>query len=208
MGSEAGALNVFILSRIIRNRHSLNEGIKHMSYDEILYFWFDESDPKQWWQKNIEFDEIVKARFLEIHRAAVQGELSDWRQQSRGRLAEILVLDQFSRNIYRHSALSFAQDGMALVLAQECIAQNLAQDLNQSERAFLYMPFMHSESMVIHERAVELFSEPGLEENLDFELKHKRIIDRFGRYPHRNQILGRQSRAEELFFLRQPDSSF
>lgn len=179
-----------------------------MSYDEILYFWFDESDPKQWWQKNIEFDEIVKARFLEIHRAAVQGELSDWRQQSRGRLAEILVLDQFSRNIYRHSALSFAQDGMALVLAQECIAQNLAQDLNQSERAFLYMPFMHSESMVIHERAVELFSEPGLEENLDFELKHKRIIDRFGRYPHRNQILGRQSRADELFFLRQPDSSF
>ncbi len=179
-----------------------------MFYQHILDFWFKEIESTQWWQKDVDFDQIVKKRFSEIHRAATLGECSRWRRQQQGRVAEILILDQFSRNIFRNDARSFAQDGMALVLAQECIAQESLEALTQSERTFLFMPFMHSESREIHQQAVKLFSEPGMESNLEFELKHKRIIDRFGRYPHRNQILGRTSTAEEVSFLAQPGSSF
>ena len=125
-----------------------------------------------------------------------------------GRLAEIIVLDQFSRNIYRGTPLSFAYDPLALALAQEAITAKANQSLNPDQKAFLYMPFMHSESPAIHEIALELFKEPGLESNLDFEIRHKTIIDRFGRFPHRNEILGRQSTGEEISFLKEAGSSF
>jgi len=125
-----------------------------------------------------------------------------------GRLAEIIVLDQFSRNIYRGTARAFAQDSLALALAQEAISQDLDKQLSPEQRSFLYMPFMHSESKLIHEFALKLFQRLGNQANLEYEIKHKIIIDRFGRYPHRNQILGRESTEEELSFLTQPDSSF
>jgi len=118
------------------------------------------------------------------------------------------VLDQFSRNIYRDTLYAYAFDSLALVLAQEAIRTAVNFELTPQQKAFLYMPFMHSESPQIHRRAVELFKEPGLEKNLAFELRHKAIIDRFGRYPHRNAILGRASNAEELAFLDLPGSSF
>ena len=121
---------------------------------------------------------------------------------------EIIVLDQFSRNLFRDSPQAFAQDSLALALAQEAISLNLDQQLSPEQRAFLYMPFMHSESKLIHEFALKLFQRLGNPTNLEFEKKHKVIIDRFGRYPHRNQILGRASTDEELTFLTQPDSSF
>ena len=155
------------------------------------------------------FDAAIVARFADVHTAAARSELYEWRREPRGRLAEIIVLDQFSRNIFRASAKAFAYDTMALVLAQEAVAGSHDRSLQPQERAFLYMPFMHSESESIHAWALDLFGESGIDDdNFKFELKHKAIVDRFGRYPHRNAILGRTSSAEELEFLKQPGSSF
>ena len=174
----------------------------------VLDFWFNEIDPSQWWVKDLAFDAQIHAQFKDIHRQAVLGELYQWRATPKGRLAEIIVLDQFSRNMYRDTPQSFAFDSLALVLAQEAIRVGDDKLLTPQERSFLYMPFMHSESLMIHERAVELFSQPNMEHNLDFELRHKEIIEQFGRYPHRNEVLGRTSTAQELTFLQQPGSSF
>lgn len=179
-----------------------------MHYSTILDFWFTEIEPKMWWQKDAAFDRLIQQRFGEIHAAATRAELYSWRSEHLGRLAEIIVLDQFSRNIYRDQALAFAWDGMALVLAQEAVAAQVQAGFSAEQKAFLFLPFMHSESALMHEQAVQLYSEPGLEFNLSFEHKHKRIIDRFGRYPHRNTLLGRDSTAEEIEFLKGPDSAF
>lgn len=179
-----------------------------MDWQQVIEFWFDEIDPKQHWIKDTSFDQLIADRFGTIHAAAAQGELFQWREHDQGRLAEIIVLDQFSRNIFRDQADAFSCDAQALVLAQEAIANGADQRLAASMRTFLYMPFMHSESLLIHEQAVKLFQQSGLEDNYQFELKHKEIIDRFGRYPHRNEILGRTSSPEELVFLTQPGSSF
>lgn len=176
--------------------------------DDVLDFWFKEIDSKKWWVKVHSFDQVIKDRFLPIHTQAVKGELYEWRQFSRGRLAEIIIIDQFSRNIFRDQPESFAFDGIALTLAQEAIANKVDLELMPVEKSFLYMPFMHSESLLIHEKAMELYDQPGLEYNLDFEKKHKMIIENFGRYPHRNQILGRESTLEEIEFLKGPNSSF
>lgn len=172
-----------------------------VQFRDVLKFWFEDLKPEQWWQKDDALDNAITDKFGAVHKAASQGELEDWRSTPLGRLAEILVLDQFSRNIYRDDAKAFACDPMALVLAQEAIRQKANQELSSSKRAFLYMPFMHSESKKIHLEALEYFSEPGLEFNLDFEKRHKSIIDRFGRYPHRNEALGRDSTQEELKYL-------
>ena len=182
--------------------------MKAMSADTVLDFWFGEIKPARWWKKDRAFDELIRDRFGEIHQAGANGELLHWRARDRGRLAEIIVLDQFSRNIYRDTEDAFACDGMALVLAQEAVARRVDRNMTANEKAFLYMPYMHSESPLIHEEAVRLYSQKGLERNLDFELRHKKIIDRFGRYPHRNRILGRVSTGEETEFLKQPGSGF
>ena len=177
-------------------------------YREILRFWFEETDPAKWWAKDETFDLSIRARFAEIHARATRCELFEWRVEARGRMAEIIVLDQFSRNMFRGSPLSFANDALALALAQEAIAARAEQALSPIERSFLYLPFMHSESLKIHEVAMELYRKNGIQGNLDFEIKHKQIIERFGRYPHRNAILGRQSTEEEIEFLKQPGSGF
>ena len=179
-----------------------------VGYQDILTFWFDELTPRDWFNGGEAVDQLIKERFSEVHQAAVQGELESWRESALGRLAEIIVLDQFSRNIGRETPQAFSADPMALVLAQEAVAGGYDHQLNEQQKSFLYMPYMHSESLVIHEKAVELFSQTGLEHNLDFEIKHKVIIEKFGRYPHRNQVLGRSSSQEEIAFLQQPDSSF
>lgn len=174
----------------------------------VLQFWFHEIAPAQWWKVDAAFDQLIKERFSELHGRATRAELFEWRNEPRGRLAEIIVLDQFSRNMYRGNGLAFAADTMALALAQEAVASKADLTLSPDERVFLYMPYMHSESKVVHEVAERLFKESGPKGNYDFELRHKAIIDRFGRYPHRNAILGRQSTAEELAFLAEPGSSF
>ena len=177
-------------------------------YQSILRFWFEEIPPAKWWKVDAEFDRLIVERFSELHGRATSSELFEWRADPRGRLAEIIVLDQFSRNIYRGDRLAFAADPMALALAQEAVAAKADLALPLEQRVFLYMPYMHSESRAIHEVAERLFKESGPENNYAFELRHKAIIDRFGRYPHRNAVLGRQSTEEELEFLAQPGSSF
>ena len=179
-----------------------------MDYQAVNTFWFEEVDEKLWWQKDAAFDELIRERFAKYHEAAVAGEFYRWRADPEGRLAEIIVLDQFSRNMFRNMPWAFAWDGMALVLAQEAVHVKADKALNPRKRAFLYLPYMHSESAKIHETAVVLFNQSGMETNYEFELKHKEIIDRFGRYPHRNELLGRPSTDEELEFLRQPGSGF
>jgi uncharacterized protein (DUF924 family) len=174
----------------------------------VLDFWFVEAGPKQWFNKDPAFDQALAERFGALYDAACRCELYAWRQSSRGALAEILLLDQFSRNIYRDQALAFAQDPLALSLAQHLVARGGDHALPPEQRAFVYIPYMHSESPLIHQEALRLFDQPGLERNLDFEQRHWAIIERFGRYPHRNSILGRESTQEERDFLRQPGSSF
>lgn len=176
--------------------------------DNILTFWFEETAPKQWWGGSDEFDRQIASRFGAVHAAAERCELYGWRETPQGRLAEIIVLDQFSRNIFRNQARAFACDALALALAQTAVALHADQVLTIGQKAFLYMPYMHSESPTIHTLAVTLFSQAGLEGNLDFELRHKNIIDRFGRYPHRNAIIGRTSTPEEIDFLKTPGSLF
>lgn len=179
-----------------------------MNYQTILQFWFDDLTPTDWFSKSFELDQRIKADFSAAHEQASQCELYAWRGHAQGRLAEILILDQFSRNLYRDSGKAYAWDGMALALAQEAVALGVDRALNPAQRSFLYMPYMHSESQRIHEQAVERFQQQGLETGLAFEIKHKAIIDRFGRYPHRNALLGRESTPEEIAFLRLPGSSF
>lgn len=179
-----------------------------MTFDAILQFWFREISPAQWWKTDSEFDRLITERFSEIHAQANQCELFEWRRDPEGRLAEIIVLDQFSRNIHRNTPLAFASDSMALVLAQEAVSIGADMALAQEQKNFLYMPYMHSESRRVHETALLLFQANGSQNSYDFELRHKVIIDRFGRYPHRNAILGRQSSAEEMAFLALPGSSF
>jgi len=175
---------------------------------DILHFWFEELSDKQHFVKDPALDANMRTRFGLTLEAAARCELSAWRASPQGRLAEILVLDQFSRNIFRDTPRVFAQDALALVLAQELVAGGHDQRLTPKQRAFAYMPFMHSESLPVHEQAVQLFSQPELEKTLDFELRHKAIIERFGRYPHRNHILGRPNSAPEQAFLDEPGSSF
>jgi uncharacterized protein (DUF924 family) len=177
-------------------------------HEAILKFWFEEIRPAQWWAKDDAFDQSVRARFAGVHERAARCELFGWRTQPRGRLAEVIVLDQFSRNMFRGSPLAFASDPLALALAQEAVAAKADETMSPVERSFLYLPFMHSESLAIHAVAIELYRVNGIQSNLDFEIRHQQIIERFGRYPHRNAILGRTSTQEEIEFLQQPGSGF
>lgn len=179
-----------------------------MDFSSVINFWFSETDPKKWFQGGEEFDQEIRERFLPMLECACRGELYTWRNHAEGRLAEILVLDQFSRNIFRDTPEAFSQDVLALVLAQEMVERKIDESLPTQMRAFAYMPYMHSESLLIHEEARRLFSLPGLEENLRFEIAHENILKRFGRYPHRNKILGRKTTPEEAEFLKAPGSSF
>jgi uncharacterized protein (DUF924 family) len=177
-------------------------------YQEILKFWFEEISQTQWFKKDDAFDQLISDRFSDVHSRAVRCELFDWRINAEGRLAEIIVLDQFSRNMFRNTTLAFINDPMALTLSQEAISLGMDKLLEPVRRSFMYLPFMHSESIKIHEIAEDLYRQLGNQSNLEWEIKHKKIIEKFGRYPHRNEALGRISTKEELAFLKQPNSSF
>ncbi len=178
----------------------------------ILSFWFDELTAKQHFAKDDALDALIAQRFGAVLQMAARGELFAWRGTPSGRLAEILVLDQFSRNVWRdasvHGPQAFAQDALALGLAQELVFRGDDQRLPVAQRRFAYMPYMHSESLAVHQEALRLFAQPGLEDNLRFERAHLAILERFGRYPHRNAALGRASTAQELAFLQEPGSGF
>ena len=161
-----------------------------------------------WFNGGAAVDAEIRQKFSEDVEKAISGAYDPWVEDPRGRLASIILLDQFSRNIHRNHPHSFANDPLALVLAQSAIARGCHLELPETQRSFFFMPLMHSESSLIHREAVKLFEELGNPRSLDFELRHQAIIDRFGRYPHRNEILGRVSTAEEIEFLKQPNSSF
>ena len=167
--------------------------------NEVVEFWFEELTPEDWFKKSDALDQEMRERFEELYWKASRGELFVWRTTAEGRLAEILLLDQIPRNIFRGTAQAFATDSLALVLAQEGLEQAL--DLPVVQRGFFYMPFMHSESLVVHEVALRLFDQPGLEKRLKYEKMHAEILQQFGRYPHRNAILGRISTKEEEGYL-------
>ena len=179
-----------------------------MTPQDILTFWFSAESEQYWFAKSDAFDANIHAQFLAVWQQAAAGELYPWRATLKGRLAEIIVLDQFSRNLHRGSPLAFAQDGMALVLAQEAMQQDGFAAMPMLERKFMLMPLMHSESAAIHAVATASFAQYTDALTIEFEAKHKAIIDHFSRYPHRNAILGRESSAAEIAFLQQPDSAF
>lgn len=174
----------------------------------VIDFWFHEVTPAQWWKADPSFDELIRSRFGALHAQAIRSELFAWRDEPAGRLAEVIVLDQFSRNLHRDDARAFAADPMALALAQEAVRVKADRALPPVQRSFLYLPYMHSESRAIHAVAEQLFEANGVQENHAFELRHKAVIDRFGRYPHRNAVLGRTSTAEELAFLAENKTGF
>ena len=174
----------------------------------VLDFWFNSENKPYWFKKDEAFDNEIYDKFYDIWQSGCQGLLSDWRVSLHGRLAEIIVLDQFSRNLCREKACAFTQDGMALVLSQEAIKQPDFAKMSEEEKKFMIMPFMHSESSGIHEQAVVLFEELTDKETAEYEYRHKKIIDQFSRYPHRNKALNRKSTTEEIEFLKQPGSSF
>lgn len=174
----------------------------------VLRFWYDEAGPSRWFSVDPTFDMLLRSRFALIHAAARQCELWPWRQTPAGRVAEIIVLDQFSRNLFRGQSQAFAADPLALALAQEAVHQGVDTVLPLPYREFLYMPYMHSESLAIHEQALSLFNQPGLETRLHYERRHLDILERFGRYPHRNTALGRESTPAELAFLEMAGSGF
>lgn len=177
-------------------------------YQQVIKFWFEEVKKSQWFKKDEDFDHRIALLFSETHSRAIQGELFSWRETHLGMLAEIIVLDQFSRNMLRGQPESFAYDSLALILAQAAIAGGHDLLLDVEQRRFLYMPFMHSESLIIHQQALKLYTDLGVNDALVFEQRHKTIIEKFGRYPHRNEVLGRESTDAEIAFLAHPGSRF
>ena len=169
--------------------------------DEIINFWFEETIVKQKLTKNEVFDALIKNWFEPVFWQIMQGETESWRSTPEGKLAEVVVLDQFARNMFRGDKQSFAGDELALALAKEAIETGADMTLPEDRRQAFYMPFMHSESKAVHEEAAPLFTERASESVKEYEQKHKAIIDQFGRYPHRNEILGRESTPDELIFL-------
>ncbi|MCP4917306.1 MAG: DUF924 domain-containing protein [Proteobacteria bacterium] len=192
---------------------------------DVLSYWFgplDESSYPQerlgiWWGKSTETDAFIRTTFQATLEAIGRGEL-DWTSSARGRLAQVLVLDQFSRNMHRDQPGMYALDHLAQDLALDGVMTRADADLTPVERSFLYMPFMHAENIALQRLCVRKFQElrdtarpadaDSWTRTLDYAVQHRDIVERFGRFPHRNRILGRESTAEELAFLEEPGSSF
>ena len=170
---------------------------------KILKFWFEETKPYQWFRRDTAFDETVRTRFGAHHAAARAGNLDHWINGVETALARIIILDQFSRNIYRDDPRAFAQDDLALAAAIDAIAKNFDQAVEQKERAFFLMPFMHAENAQAQDECVELVTSRDCgEDTVKHARQHREIVKRFGRFPHRNKILGRTSTPEEIQFLK------
>lgn len=196
-------------------------------YHLILDFWFGKSESdvdileqqsRLWWGKDASVDKEIETRFVASLEALMAGQLDDWRQLPESYLAMIILADQFSRNIYRESKKAFAQDEFALTLTLEGIEKGIDLQLGLVQRVFFYLPLEHSESLSIQDYSVEMFTQlyeavagnirDKFRNHLDYAIQHRQVIEKFGRYPHRNAVLGRQSTAEEIEYLQQPGSGF
>jgi uncharacterized protein (DUF924 family) len=186
---------------------------------EILEFWFGKPDEptygnprKIWFQKDPAFDRAIRSRFLEDYHLAAANQLDHWQETPLSCLALILLLDQFPRNMFRGQAQAFATDRQALAIAETAIDQGFDRQLLTVQRLFIYIPFEHSENLQHQQQAIELFNllkdQPGTESFIQYAERHFQVIERFGRFPHRNSILGRENTPEEAEFLQQPGSSF
>jgi uncharacterized protein (DUF924 family) len=165
----------------------------------VLAFW-REAGPNRWFTRDEAFDASVRENFLATYQAAAAGELSDWEATAEGALALVIVLDQFPRNMFRGDARTYATDAAARAAANRALKRGYDMDVPETERGFLFLPFMHSEDMSDQRRCVELYRAAG-DENLKYAEQHADIIRRFGRFPHRNAVLGRATTAEEQAFL-------
>lgn len=193
-----------------------------VSAEEVLAFWFGTPETgdssyqtrrKLWFGKNSETDQTIRDRFLTTHEQAASGQLDDWQRSPESCLALIVLLDQFPRNMFRNTARMFATDYKALAVAKGAIARGDDQKLLPLQRMFVYLPLEHSEVMADQNQSVALFEQlqtahPEISDVADYALRHRAVIERFGRFPHRNAILGRPSTLEEIEFLKQPGSSF
>jgi uncharacterized protein (DUF924 family) len=178
------------------------------SAKEILAFWFEELSEKDWFKPTPMLDAQIFRRFRATHLALSRSVDAQWHATPQARLAAIIVLDQLPRNMYRNSPLAFACDGIARREARLALEEGADKALHARERAFVYLPFEHSEAIEDQELSVSLFSALDNPETLDYAQRHREIIRRFNRFPHRNDILARSSTAEEIEFLKQPGSSF
>ena len=174
----------------------------------ILQFWFEESGSAEWFAKRPAFDALVRDRFAAAHDRAMAGDYDNWEQDPRRCLALVILLDQFPRNMFRDTARAYQSDPKALGIARRAIAAGRHNGLSTDEKKFMFLPLEHSEALADQEQCLELMRGLGEERSAEAALKHLVIIQRFGRFPHRNAILGRQSTPEEVAFLEEPDSSF
>jgi len=179
--------------------------------DDILRFWFEEHGKEDWYKKSDEFDAKIRDRFLSVYEQAAAGGLQDWRDTPSGCLALCLVLDQFPRNLFRNDPRAFATDAMARALTRHVLDRGFDRDpaIDGVRRMFFYLPLEHGEDIEDQRLCLDLVRERiGDEELIDYAERHLRIVERFGRFPHRNAVLGRDSTEEEIEFLKQPGSSF
>ena len=183
--------------------------------EQILDFWFSEKDAagqatarELWYQSDPGFDREIREQFLSDIKLAAAGKRDEFAQTARGALALILLLDQFPRNLFRDMPRAFATDGKARTTAEQALASGFDQALPPVERSFFYLPYMHSENWTDQQKCIALFEAHGNAVSLDYARRHAEIIKSFGRFPHRNSILGRKSTKEELAFLKRLDSSF
>lgn len=177
------------------------------SSDELLTFWFSERVKPLWYNSTPEFDAELREKYLNTYQAALKGELSSWEDSPRGSLALVICLDQLPLNMFRNKPESFAGEEPSRQVAARAIAKDFDQKLDDEQKAFLYLPYMHSEDLADQDRVLDLFASAGLEGNLKWAKHHRGIVERFGRFPHRNKILGRKSTSEEVEYL-QSDEAF
>ncbi|MCK4586154.1 MAG: DUF924 domain-containing protein [Gammaproteobacteria bacterium] len=169
--------------------------------NDILTLWFSERVEPLWYNSTPEFDQELRDKYLDTYQAALKGELSAWEETPQGALALVVCLDQFPLNMFRNRAESFAGEAPSRQVAARAIEKGFDQSLEGAQKVFLYLPYMHSEELTDQDRVLELFSKAGLEDNLKWANHHRDIVKRFGRFPHRNAVLGRQSTPEEIAYL-------
>ena len=179
-----------------------------LTKEDIITFWFEEISPEQWFKKDKEFDAMLLERAGTTVIKALNGQLDRWSKTSTGSVSLVILLDQFTRNIFRDTPKAFSGDEMALVLCQKSINSKWFSELSMMHKQFLLMPMMHSEDISIQEKSLPLFKQHANNRTYEFAVKHRDIIAKFGRFPHRNLILSRPSTEEELMFLNEPGSSF
>lgn len=179
-----------------------------VNYKDVLDFWFNPKNIEFQFAEDPDFDEKIRVKFLDTWKKASEGLLVDWRKDIKGRLAEIIVLDQFSRNLWRNDIRTYTQDKMAIALAQEVVNHPDYDKLSKEEKTFILLPFMHSESLELHNWANKYFEELGDEDTIYFEKLHRQVLEEFGRYPYQNKDLGRKSTPEELKALEENKDGF